>query len=82
MYCKALAGESDYNICINSDMTVSCNCRDFDGTGHIGDLAEQTLEEVFAGSAPASFQRALYERVLDLPGACGAACGGCRSGPR
>jgi pyruvate-formate lyase-activating enzyme len=63
-YCRALAGESDYNICINSDMTVSCNCRDFDGTGHIGDLTTQTLEEVFAGATPAAFQSALYEGTM------------------
>ena len=25
-YCQALAGESEYNIAINSDLTVSCNC--------------------------------------------------------
>lgn len=51
-YCKALQGESDYNICINSDLTVSCNCRDYDGCGHIGDLRHETLEEIFGG-APA-----------------------------
>ena len=30
-YCDALCGMSDYNICINSDMTISCNCVDIDG---------------------------------------------------
>lgn len=47
--CDALAGRSDYNICINSDMTVSCNCQDFSGRGKIGDLRTQTLDEVFEG---------------------------------
>jgi len=60
MYCRALAGESDYNICINSDMTVSCNCHDYDGRAHIGDLETSTLEDVFAGPIVAGFQEALY----------------------
>src|SRR5471030_2386752 len=37
-YCSALAGDSEYNITINSDLTVSCNCQDYDGSGHLGDL--------------------------------------------
>jgi len=36
--CRALAGESDYNLTINCDETVSCNCQDYNGSGHIGDL--------------------------------------------
>ena len=33
-YCRALAGESEYNLTINCDLTVSCNCQDYDGSGH------------------------------------------------
>jgi pyruvate-formate lyase-activating enzyme len=58
-YCRALAGESDYDICINSDLTVSCNCQDFSGDGHIGDLGTETLEQIFAGPTVAGFQQAL-----------------------
>jgi len=29
-HCRALAGESEYNICINCDLTVSCSCQDYD----------------------------------------------------
>ena len=29
-YCNALSGRSDYNICINAGMTVSCNCLDLE----------------------------------------------------
>ena len=58
-YCAALQGESDYNICINSDLTVSCNCRDRDGTGHIGDLSTQTLQEVFDGETARRFRETL-----------------------
>jgi MoaA/NifB/PqqE/SkfB family radical SAM enzyme len=47
--CIALAGESEYNITINSDRTVSCNCQDYDGTGHIGDLKQNSFEEIFFG---------------------------------
>jgi len=58
-YCRALAGLSDYNICINSDMTVSCNCQDYSGQGHIGDLRQQTLTEVFGGNRVRTFQEML-----------------------
>ena len=37
-YCRALGGESEYNLTINCDLTVSCNCQDYNGSGHIGDL--------------------------------------------
>jgi len=42
-YCHALAGESEYNLTINSDLTVSCNCQDYNGSGHIGDLKTDSL---------------------------------------
>src|ERR1041384_2393992 len=48
-YCGALHGESEYNTTINSDLTVSCNCQDYDGTGHIGDLRKNSFEEIFLG---------------------------------
>lgn len=64
-YCRALTGESAYNICINCDMTVSCNCRDFDGSGCIGNLGNQTLLEVFNGPATQRFLEMLY--AGDLP---------------
>lgn len=46
-YCNALNGGSDYDISINSDMSVSCNCQDFDGSARIGDLSCQTLADIF-----------------------------------
>jgi pyruvate-formate lyase-activating enzyme len=64
LYCTALAGESNYNICVNSDMTVSCNCQDYDGQGHIGDLRTQTLAEIVSGEAVAGFQSMLYAREM------------------
>lgn len=58
-FCNALSGNSDYNICVNSDMTVSCNCVDIDGSGHIGDLRLNTLEEIFAGRTAHTFRKSL-----------------------
>ena len=46
-YCSALAGESEYNITVNCDLTVSCNCQDYNGSGHIGDLNKNSFREVF-----------------------------------
>jgi len=48
-YCSALAGESDYNITVNCDLTVSCNCQDYNGSGHMGDLNKNSFQEVFFG---------------------------------
>ncbi len=65
-YCNALRGRSDYNICINSDMTVSCNCLDLDGSGHVGDLRANTLEEIFAGPTAAAFRESLARGILPI----------------
>jgi hypothetical protein len=48
-YCSALAGQSDYNITVNCDLTLSCNCQDYDGSGHIGDLNKTSFKEAFFG---------------------------------
>ncbi len=58
-FCTALAGVSGYNICVNSDLTVSCNCNDIDGSGHIGDLGTQTFDEIFSGETAARFRSEL-----------------------
>ena len=50
-YCRALGGQSEYNITINCDLTVSCNCQDYNGAGHLGDLNKNTFSEVFFGPA-------------------------------
>lgn len=65
--CRALSGESDYSICVNSDMTVSCNCADRDGQGQIGDLRTQDLQEIFDGEAAGRLRRELAAGVLPLP---------------
>ena len=65
-FCRALAGESNYNICINSDLTVSCNCQDFDGSGHIGDLQTSTLDNIFHGIIAKKFRRLLAARSFPI----------------
>lgn len=64
--CKALNGDSNYNICINSDMTVSCNCQDYDGSGHIGSLEYNDFESVFFGEKAYSFRIALSNRKFPV----------------
>ena len=66
-YCKALAGESDYNITINSDMTVSCNCQDFDGLGRIGNLNLHSLAQIFSGPTACKFREMLAARKFPTP---------------
>ena len=58
-YCNALNGQSSYNICINCDMTVSCNCQDYDGSGQIGDLHTHSFEEIFRGGKAQQFREIL-----------------------
>ena len=47
-------------------MTVSCNCQDFDGSGHIGDLNVTTFERIFHGATANSFRTALAARTFPL----------------
>ena len=60
-YCSALHGESDYNITVNSDLTVSCNCQDYDGSGHIGDLKKDSFEKIFYGPVAQNFRQQLAQ---------------------
>jgi hypothetical protein len=46
-YCTSLSGECSYNTCINSDLTVSCNCNDDNGSGQIGDLNLDSFESIW-----------------------------------
>lgn len=65
--CKAINGESDYNISINSDMSVSCNCQDYDGSGCIGNLNRSTLKEIFSGEQVNMFRKKLSYGRLPVP---------------
>ena len=66
-YCNALAGEADYDITINSDLTVSCCCQDYDGTGHLGSLRKNSFEEVFFGPVAEKFRDQLAQGKVPIP---------------
>jgi MoaA/NifB/PqqE/SkfB family radical SAM enzyme len=65
--CVALAGESEYNLTINSDLTVSCNCQDYDGSGHLGDLRKNSFEEIFFGPIAQKFRDELAKGKMPIP---------------
>ena len=65
-YCRALAGESEYNLTINCDLTVSCSCQDYDGSGHLGDLNKNSFPEVFFGPVAQGFREQLAKGKLPI----------------
>lgn len=65
--CTVLQGESEYNMTINSDLTVSCNCQDYDGSGHIGDLRKNSFEEIFFGETAQKFRDELARGKIPIP---------------
>jgi hypothetical protein len=65
-YCRALGGEAEYNLTINCDLTVSCNCQDYDGSGHIGDLNKQSFPEVLFGPVAQRFREDLAKGKLPI----------------
>jgi MoaA/NifB/PqqE/SkfB family radical SAM enzyme len=48
-------------------MTVSCNCQDYYGSGHIGDLNVQTLDEIFHGEQAQLFRKRLARGLFATP---------------
>jgi hypothetical protein len=65
-YCRALGGESEYNLTINCDLTVSCSCQDYDGSGHLGNLNKQSFPEVFFGPVARRFRDDLAKGKLPI----------------
>ncbi len=65
-YCDALAGRSEYNITINCDLTVSCNCQDYDASGHFGDLNRESFKDAFFGPVAQRFRRELAEGKIPI----------------
>src|SRR6185369_6734353 len=65
-YCNALAGESEYNLTINCDLTVSCNCQDYNGSGHLGDLNKNSFEEIFFGPVARRFREEMAKGKLPI----------------
>lgn len=64
-YCSALHGESEYNISINSDMSVSCNCQDR-GEGTLGYLNQTSFKDVFFGEKANDFREVLAKGKLPI----------------
>ena len=65
-YCSALAGQSEYNITVNCDLTVSCNCQDYNGSGHMGDLNRNSFQEIFFGPVAQHFRTELAKGKLPI----------------
>ncbi len=57
--CNVLSGASDYNLSVNSDMSVSCNCQADGGQGRLGSLRENDLAEILSGPVANRFRAAL-----------------------
>lgn len=64
--CRALAGQLQSGIFVNCDMTVSCNCQDFDSSGQLGDLRSERFEDIFAGPKAQGFRNALAAGRLPI----------------
>lgn len=64
--CKTLTGEAILGCYVNSDMTVSCNCQDVDGTGQLGNLRLSAFEEIFTGEKTMRLRRQLARGRLPL----------------
>ena len=65
-YCGALTGESEYNITVNCDGTLTCNCHDYDGSGNLGDLNQHSFKDVFFGAKAQSFRDSLAAGKLPI----------------
>lgn len=65
-FCKALSGLSNYSITIQSDLSVSCNCADYDGEGVLGNLKDSTFKEIFEGPKAMRFRKMLAEGKIPI----------------
>jgi pyruvate-formate lyase-activating enzyme len=65
-FCKALSGLSNYNITIQSDMSVSCNCADYDGEGVLGSLKDFTFKEIFDGPKAMEIRKMLAKGKIPI----------------
>ena len=65
-YCTSLQGEANYGITINSDLTVSCNCSGLYGFGKLGDLRNQTINEILSNETSNCFRAELARGKLPI----------------
>lgn len=64
--CKTLNGDSSYNMVVNCDSTVSCNCNDGFGLGLLGSLETKKLDEIFWGDKATNFRKKLSNGKLPI----------------
>jgi len=65
--CGVLEGTSEYNLTINCDSTVTCNCQDYNGSGKLGDLEKNTFNEIYYGPVAQKFRDQLAAGKLPIP---------------
>src|SRR3954466_11578912 len=65
-YCSALSGTSEYNVTINCDGTLTCNCHDYNGSGTLADVNQQSFKDVFFGPKAQSFRDSLAKGKLPI----------------
>ncbi len=65
--CESLQGTAWIGVCINSDLTLSCGCRDLDGSGHFGDLHDTSFEDAFFGPTAQAFREKLAAGRIPTP---------------
>ncbi len=65
-YCRVLAGEAEYNLTINCDLTLSCNCQDYNGSGHLGDLKTHSFQDIYFGPVARRFRKELAQGKLPI----------------
>ena len=77
-YCSTLAGQEDYNLTVNSDLTVSCCCQDYDGSGDIPAICVKTrLRKFISGRWPSGFATNWRRGKFQFPPVCVAPSGAC-----
>ena len=64
--CRSLDGLSDYNLGVQCDMSVVCNCQDTDGSGHIGDLKSDSLRGILNGRRATEMRSVLAQGKLPI----------------
>ncbi len=61
--CNVLSGTSTYNLSVNADMSVSCNCM-LRMAGYLGDLRKQTIEDIYESELVCNMRKLLGDGVL------------------
>ena len=54
------------SVIVNSDGTVTCDCRDITGEGQIGNIIDEPLETLYRNEKASRFRQALYSGKLPM----------------